>query len=324
MKWLITGGAGFIGSHLCELLLARGDSVVVVDDHSTGRPENLQLAASAVERRRLVLHKADVRDLSDVVDVDEMDHIVHLAAVVGVQKVLAEPTRMLTVNLEGAASVLAAAKQHRKPVFVASTSEVYGRNDSPPFGEDAGVVLGPSHVSRWGYAVSKLADEFLALAYHKQYGVPVRVARLFNTVGPRQTGQYGMVVPRFVGAALAGRPLVVYGDGEQTRCFCHVHDTVRAIVDLCLCEAASGQVVNVGSNAEEVSIRALAERTIAWTRSASAIEYKRYEDLGADFEDMRRRVPDVRKIASLTGWRAQKSLQDIVMDVAESCLRGGA
>lgn len=321
MRWLVTGGAGFIGSHLCENLLSRGDEIVILDDFSTGSRKNLRPLLR--DDARFSLLEGDVRD-PHVVEAlvrgaitGHVDHVVHLAAVVGVQKVLQEPTRMLTVNMEGTANVLAAAHRHRKPVFIASTSEIYGRNDATPFAEGLDAIIGPSSVGRWGYAVSKLADEFLGLAYHKEQGLPVRIGRLFNTVGPRQSGLYGMVVPRFVKAALAGEPLVVYGDGEQTRCFCHVHDTVQAVVELCLCEEAAGKVVNIGST-DEVSIKTLAERVIAWTGSSSTITHKRYEELGPEFEDMRRRVPDVSRIGMLTGWQAQKDLRRIVDDVARS------
>jgi UDP-glucose 4-epimerase len=315
-RTLITGGAGFIGSHLCEALLARGDHVSVIDDLSTGRFENI---APLVDHPRFSFA---IDTIADEIVLDrlasEADVIVHLAAVVGVQLVIESPADTIAINVDGTAAVLRAARRYRAKTLIASTSEVYGKGTRVPFREDDDVVLGATSRSRWSYAASKMVDEFLALAYHRQYDLPVVVFRLFNTVGPRQTGRYGMVMPRFVRAALAGETLHVYGDGTQTRCFCHVADTVRAIVRLTEAPNAVGQVVNIGST-EETSILDLARRVVAILDSRAQIALVPYEEAyKKGFEDMARRVPDIARIGALIGWAPEHTLDDIIRDVAAS------
>jgi UDP-glucose 4-epimerase len=313
---LITGGAGFIGSHLAEACLARGDQVTVIDDLSTGRFANIAHLTShprfsfAIDRIQNEVVLDRLASQSDV--------IVHLAAVVGVQLVVDSPVETITTNVGGTEAVLHAARRYRAKTLIASTSEVYGKGVHLPFHEDDDVLLGATSRSRWAYAASKMVDEFLGLAYGQQYGLPVVLFRLFNTVGPRQTGRYGMVMPRFVGAALAGDPLQVYGDGSQTRCFCHVKDTVRAIVALVDEVSAVGRVFNIGGTME-VSILALAQRVVELLDSDSPIEYVPYERAyKKGFEDMARRVPDVARIRQAVGWVPEYSLDDIIRDVAGS------
>ncbi|MBN1641618.1 MAG: GDP-mannose 4,6-dehydratase [Anaerolineae bacterium] len=313
-RTLITGGAGFIGSHLCEALLERGDQVSIIDDLSTGRFENI---AHLVDDPRFSF-AIDTIANELVLDrlASQADVIVHLAAVVGVQLVVESPAETIATNVEGAAAVLRAARRYRAKTLIASTSEVYGKGLRIPFREDDDVVLGATNRSRWSYAASKMVDEFLGLAYYQQHGLPVVVARFFNTVGPRQTGRYGMVMPRFVRAALAGETLHVYGDGTQTRCFCHVADTVRAIVGLTETPQAVGQVVNIGST-EEISILDLARRVVARLDSRSQIALIPYEQAyESGFEDMARRVPDIARIGALIGWSPRHTLDDIIRDVA--------
>ena len=310
MRALITGGCGFIGSHLAEALLARGDQVTVVDDLSTGRFENIRHLVGqpgfqfAIES---ILNETVMDRL-----VSECDIIYHLAAVVGVELVVREPIRVVETNIQGCETIFRVAARYRTKVMLASTSEIYGKGAKVPFGEDDDRLLGPTTRSRWSYACSKAMDEFLGLAYYKQVDLPVVVLRLFNTVGPRQTGRYGMVVPRFVGQALRDEPLTVYGDGRQSRCFSYVGDIVRATVDLADCERAVGEVFNLGSS-EEVTIVELAERTIALTDSRSEIVYIPYEQAyEKGFEDMRRRVPDTRKVHAYTGWSPEIDLRGIL------------
>jgi len=318
-RFLITGGAGFIGSHLAEALLARGDHVTVIDDLSTGRFENIE---------PLVAHQGfafaiDTIENEIVLDrlVSECDALIHLAAAVGVELVVRSPVHTITTNIGGTETVLRLARRYRARTLIASSSEVYGKGVSVPFREDDDVVLGPTCRSRWAYAASKMVDEFLGMAYHKEYGLPVSVFRFFNTVGPRQTGRYGMVMPRFVGASLAGEPLRVYGDGTQTRCFCHVKDAVRAVIALSDAPAAVGRVFNIGGT-EEVSILELARRVIALTDSASEIVFVPYEQAYAKgFEDMARRVPDTTRIREIASWAPAYSLDDTILDVARSLQR---
>jgi UDP-glucose 4-epimerase len=314
MRFLITGGAGFIGSHLADELLARGNDVHVLDDLSTGSMDNLR----QLKGRRRFSHTIDTCASPEVVArlVDDADVVYHLAAAVGVDLIVDSPVRTIETNVHCTEVVLAQAARSSTPVFIASSSEVYGKSTALPFREDGDIVLGPTTTGRWSYACSKAIDEFLALAYWKERKLPTVVARMFNTVGPRQTGRYGMVVPTLVQQALAGRPLTVYGDGTQTRCFCHVSDVVAALVDLMLLGVpAYGEVFNVGSR-EEVSIRALAERVLELTESASAIRIVPYEDAYEQgFEDMPRRLPDVAKIAAATGWAPTRSLDEILADV---------
>ncbi len=310
---LITGGAGFIGSHLAERLLDAGFEVAILDDLSTGRFENI---AHLVDRPGFSFAIDSITNAM-VLDrlASESDAIVHLAAAVGVKLVVEQPVHTIETNIMGAEAVLKAAARYRAKVLIASTSEVYGKGIRTPFREDDDVVLGPTSRNRWAYAASKMVDEFLALAYHQKYDLPVVIARLFNTVGPRQTGRYGMVIPRFVSQALAGEPITVYGDGSQTRCFCDVSDTVRALEALLMHPKAIGQVFNVGST-EEVRILDLARKIKAITASPSPITFVPYDEAYAPgFEDMERRVPDTTRIRTLTGWQPQYDLEAILKRV---------
>lgn len=310
MRALITGGCGFIGSHLAEDLLARGDQVTVVDDLSTGRFENIEhlVGSTGFQFAIETITNETVMDRL----VSECDIIYHLAAAVGVELVVREPVRVIETNIKGCEAVFRIGARYRKKVMLASTSEIYGKSETVPFVEDSDRLLGPTTRSRWSYSCSKAMDEFLALAYHKQEGLPVVIMRLFNTVGPRQTGRYGMVVPRFVQQALRGEPLTVYGDGQQSRCFTYVGDVVRAIVGLADEPAAVGEVYNLGSS-EEVTIAELARRTIALSGSSSELSYIPYEQAyEKGFEDMRRRVPDTTKIRDLLGWRPEVDLDGIL------------
>ena len=311
---LITGGAGFIGSHLAERLLDSGKEVAILDDLSTGRFENID---HLVGRQGFSFAIASITD-TPVLDrlASESHAIVHLAAAVGVKLVVERPVQTIETNIMGAEAVLKAAARYRAKVLIASTSEVYGKGTRVPFREDDDVVLGPTSRSRWAYAASKMVDEFLGLAYYHKYNLPVVIARLFNTVGPRQTGRYGMVVPRFVQQAMKGDPITVYGDGSQSRCFCDVSDTVRALETLLEEDDAVGRVYNVGST-EEVTILELARRVKALLDSDSPIEFIPYAQAYAPgFEDMQRRVPDISRIRALTGWQPQLQLNDILQRVA--------
>lgn len=306
MRALITGGAGFIGSHLSEALLADGHSVMVVDDLSTGRFENINPLTS-LSNFRFAIETITNETVMDRL-VSECDIIFHLAAAVGVELIVQSPVRTIETNIMGSEMVLRTARRYGKKVLIASTSELYGKSDSIPFKEDDDSVFGPTIRSRWSYAVSKAIDEFLALAYYQEKNLPVVIFRLFNTIGPRQRGRYGMVVPRFVRQALAGDAITVYDDGKQSRCFCNVQDVVRGIVGLAAQPAAEGQVYNIGSG-EEVSILELAKRVKARTNSQSEIILVPYEEAhAAGFEDMRRRVPDTSKINRLIGWKPTISL----------------
>ncbi|MCR4411013.1 MAG: GDP-mannose 4,6-dehydratase [Thermoguttaceae bacterium] len=315
MRILITGGAGFIGSHLCDALVASGHSVLALDDFSTGRHENI---AHLEGHALFSLVSADIGDEAIVREcVASADRVFHLASAVGVRLIVEQPVRTIDTIVHGTSVVLKACARYRRPVLITSTSEVYGKSGKVPFGEEDDLVIGPSTKRRWGYAVSKALDEFLAMAYWHHSRMPVTVARLFNTVGPRQTGQYGMVLPRFVQQALRGEPLSVYGDGTQTRCFCHVKDVVQALVRLMDYSQARGQVFNIG-NAEEVSIRALAERVIELAGSQSPIRLVPFEEAyGPDFEDMQRRVPDLTKIRESIGYAPRYTLDDIIRDIIE-------
>lgn len=320
---LVTGGAGFIGSHLCTELMAKGWEVFAIDDLSTGSVDNVE-------------HLRDRRDFHLVVDsvldeatmnslVHRCDRVWHLAAAVGVRLVVEEPVRTLVTNVRGTEVVLEYCARFDKPVLVASTSEVYGDHRSlRPLAEEDRRIYGPTTVNRWGYAGSKAIDEFLALAFHRERGLRVTIARLFNTVGPRQTGEYGMVVPRFVEAALAGEPLRVFGDGGQTRCFCHVDDTVEALMALLDEPRTVGQIYNVGNTAH-IGIGELAEMVVEMTGSSSPIENVSYEaEYGEGFEDMRHRVPNIGKIGEAIGWRPQRSLRDVLTDVIRERRDAGA
>ncbi len=319
MHYLITGGAGFIGSHLAEALLADGHHVTIIDDLSTGRFENI----AHLQGRPGFRFAIDTITNEIVLDrlASECNAICHLAAAVGVDLIVRRPVYTIQNNVMGTEAVLRAAVRYRVPVLIASTSEVYGKGARVPFQEDDDVVLGPTSRSRWAYAASKMIDEFLGLAYHREMGLPVVIARFFNTVGPRQTGRYGMVVPRFVKQALQGEPITVYGDGQQSRCFCDVTDVVRAIKGLMAHPEAVGRVFNVGST-EEVTIEALAHRVKAVTGSNSPIVYVPYDQAYAPgFEDMRRRVPDISRIQALLGWTPQIPLDETLARIRDEMCR---
>ncbi|HYT60127.1 MAG TPA: NAD-dependent epimerase/dehydratase family protein [Haliangiales bacterium] len=307
---LVTGGSGFIGSHLVERLLAEGKTVTVIDDCSTGSLENLRPVISQPRLRVIESKVSQCGELADLAS--QCQSIYHLAAAVGVDLVVNSPIRTIQTNLRETEAVLEAASKKGVRVLLASTSEVYGKSQKIAFSEEDDLLIGPPHLGRWSYACSKLMDEFLALAYARERKLPVIIARLFNTVGPRQTGRYGMVLPRFIAAAKSGRPLNVYGDGRQSRCFCFVSDTVEALVRLQNCPAARGEIVNVGS-VEEISIGALAELVIRTVNSSSAVEYVPYAKAYAPgFEDMLRRKPIIEKLARLTGFRPSVTLAGII------------
>ncbi|MBM3335722.1 GDP-mannose 4,6-dehydratase [Candidatus Sumerlaeota bacterium] len=316
MKVLITGGAGFIGSHLAEEQLARGRRVHVVDDLSTGRMANiahLEANPSFSYTIETIMNAALMSEL-----IAQADIVFHLAAAVGVRLIFDQPVLTIETNIKGTEIVLERAAREGKPVFIASSSEVYGKGDAVPFCEEDDMILGPTTCPRWCYACSKAIDEFLALAYCKEKGLPVVIGRLFNTVGPRQVGQYGMVVPRFVERALRNEPLVVHGDGSQTRTFCYVGDTVRAISDLMEKPAAAGQVFNIGSD-EEISILDLARLVIEVTASKPEIRLVPYESVyGPQFEDLWRRVPSVAKIRRHVGFGPLVEIREIIRLTADA------
>ena len=311
---LVTGGAGFIGSHLVERLLARGDTATVIDDLSTGSLENL---AALKQHPRLRVVQSRVSECSELNRlVKESDFIFHLAAAVGVELVVRSPIHVLETNLHETEVLLELAASASVPVLLTSTSEVYGKSAKSEFDEEDNLLIGPPHQSRWSYACSKLMDEFLALAYASEKRLPVVITRLFNTVGPRQTGRYGMVLPRFIAAAKSAQPLKVYGDGQQSRCFCFVADTVEALIRLEQCEAARGQVFNIGGT-EEVTILELAHRVIEVVGSSSQIEFVPYSEAYAPgFDDMRRRKPRVTRLHAVTGFHPQMPLDEIIRRTA--------
>jgi len=314
VRALITGGAGFIGSHLAERMLEAGDEVLLLDNLSTGSMDNIR-HLKKYDRMNYFLEPIENRQLLAEL-VDEADAVFHLAAAVGVHLIVESPVRTIETNVTGTQLVLDAAAKKRKLVFLASTSEVYGKNSNVPFEEDADLVLGPTNKGRWSYAASKALDEFLALAYWKERKLPVVVIRLFNTVGPRQTGRYGMVMPTLVGQALAGLPLRVFGTGKQSRCFCDVQDCVEAILRLARTDQAVGEVVNIGTD-HEITIEALAALIIERTRSSSSITHIPYDQAyEPGFEDMHRRVPSLRKLQRLTNFRPQTTLLEIIDRVA--------
>lgn len=310
MRYLITGGAGFIGSHLAERLLEKGEQVVLLDNLSTGSMENIRHLKGS---ERLEYHLDGIENRQILAElVDDADVIVHLAAAVGVKLIVESPVRTIETNVNGTQMILEAASKKKKLVLIASTSEVYGKNTNLPFHEDADLVLGATTKGRWSYAASKALDEFLALSYWKEKKQPVIVVRFFNTVGPRQTGRYGMVLPNFVKRALDGQPIEVYGNGKQSRCFCDVRDTVEAVLRLMPLDAAVGEVVNIG-NTEEVTIENLAKLVKHRTGSDSPIHFVPYDKAyEPGFEDMMRRVPSIEKLHSLTGFRPQTNLADII------------
>jgi UDP-glucose 4-epimerase len=314
-KILVTGGAGFIGSHLCELLIQKGHQVIAIDNLSTGRLDNIQhlLPIPSFQFVRETITNSQVLDRLT----SEADILIHLAAVVGVKLIVEDPVNTIATNIMGTEAVLTTANRYGCKVMLASTSEVYGKGFKVPFNEEDDCVMGPTSHSRWAYATSKAIDEFLGLAYYHQFGLPIVVMRFFNTVGPRQTGRYGMVLPRFVRQALAGEPITIYGDGEQSRCFGDVADVIDATVKLASHPGAIGQVFNIGST-EEVTIRELAERVIAATSSPSKVVYVPYDEAYAPgFEDMRRRVPDLGKIQQLIGYEPHYTLDDTIKRVID-------
>jgi len=320
MRHLITGGAGFIGSHLCDELLARGDEVHVLDDLSTGSIENIRHLKGQPGFDYTIESLNNTAIVAELVD--DADVVYHLAAAVGVQLIVESPVRTIETNVHCTEIVLAQASKKKKPVFVASTSEVYGKSRDLPYREDGDLTLGPTVRGRWSYACSKALDEFLAIAHWKERKLPTVVGRLFNTVGPRQTGRYGMVIPNFVRQALADEPLTVFGDGTQSRCFCHVSDVVRALADLMRRDDAYGEVFNIGAD-EEISILDLAREVQRMTESKSEITIVPYEEAyEPGFEDMQRRIPDTSKIRSLLGWHPTKSLEEILSDVIDEHRRG--
>ncbi len=321
MKALITGGAGFIGSHLAERLLDNGVEVTILDDLSTGRLENLQ---GFRDRAKLQFVKGDIRD-STLVQLlaSRCDVVFHLAAAVGVQLIADDPVHTIETNIAGTEVVLEAANKFGRKILLASSSEIYGKSEKVPFGEDDDFVLGGTAFSRWAYACSKAIDEFLGQAFHQQYGLGVIAARFFNTIGPRQTGRYGMVVPRFVQWALKNEPIQIYGTGRQTRCFCYVGDLVDAVIALMRCEQAAGKVFNIGST-EEVTMETLADRILAITGSQSKKEFVPYAvAYGRPIEDMMRRVPNTQRIRQLIGWQPKTNLDQTLRTIVEHYRRNG-
>ncbi len=316
MKYLVTGGCGFIGSHLAERLIADGHHVTVLDDLSTGKLLNV---ASLAQHPNFEVHIGSICDDSLVRElVQSCDVVYHLASAVGVRLIMEKPVETIDTIVTGTQVVLKNANCYSKPTLLTSTSEVYGKSTSVPFMEDGDRLEGPTTKHRWAYACAKALDEFLAMAYWKSNGFPVVVVRLFNTVGPRQSGQYGMVIPNFVQRAVAGETLQVYGTGAQSRCFCHVGDIVRGLVSLMSCPSAVGEVVNLGSTFE-ITMTQLAELIISETGSTSKIEYQSYESVfGEGFEDMLRRVPSIAKAKQLIEWEPQFSLEKIIADVAQA------
>jgi UDP-glucose 4-epimerase len=310
VRYLITGGAGFIGSHLAERMLERGEQVVLLDNLSTGSMENIRHLKGS---DRLEYHLDGIENRQILAElVDDADVIVHLAAAVGVKLIVDSPVRTIETNVNGTQMILEAASKKKKLVLIASTSEVYGKNTNVPFHEDADLVLGATTKGRWSYAASKALDEFLALSYWKEKKQPVIVVRFFNTVGPRQTGRYGMVLPNFVKRALDGEPIEVYGNGQQSRCFCDVRDTVEALLRLMPLDRAVGEVINIG-NTEEITIENLAKIVKHRTGSDSPIKFVPYDKAyEPGFEDMMRRVPSIEKLHALTGFRPQTNLADII------------
>jgi UDP-glucose 4-epimerase len=315
LRYLVTGGAGFIGSHLSEELLARGHQVTVLDDLSTGSIANIAHLKPNPSFSYTIDTAANVPLVAELVD--HSDAVFHLAAAVGVELIVESPVRTIETNVHCTEIVLAQASKKRRPVFLASTSEVYGKSREIPFREDGDLLLGPTHRGRWSYACSKAIDEYLGLAYFRERRLPVTIGRLFNTVGPRQTGRYGMVVPTLVGQALRGQPMTVFGDGTQRRCFCHVSDVVRGLADLMVCDSAPGRVFNLGST-EEVTILELADRIRSATGSESETQMVPYDKAYEEgFEDMPRRVPDVERIREAIGWEPQYAIDEILRHVIE-------
>ena len=316
MKLLITGGAGFIGSHLAERLLNDGQEVTVVDNLSTGSLDNIE---GFIDNPRFNFVEGDVRNARLMGHLTEKSEVIfHLAAAVGVKLIADSPVHTIETNIVGTEVVLEAANKFGRKILIASSSEVYGKNESVPFREDDDIVLGSTKFSRWSYACSKAIDEFLALAFYQQYGLDVVIGRFFNTIGPRQTGKYGMVVPRFVRRALRNEPILIYGTGQQSRCFCYVNDVVDAIIALMNCNDAIGKVYNVGS-AEEITIEALADRIIEMTGSRSIKQFVPYEEAyGRPIEDMMRRAPNLERIKMVIDWQPKTNLTEALQVIIES------
>jgi UDP-glucose 4-epimerase len=314
--YLVTGGAGFIGSHVCERLLGSGKSVLVVDDLSTGNLSNLERCVENPSFSYTVGSVCDESLVSEAVDL--CGCVIHLAAAVGVETIIRQPVQTIEVNVRGTENVLRAAGKKQRRTFIASTSEVYGKGEAVPFREDGDIVLGATSRSRWSYACSKAMDEFLALAYYKDRNLPVTIGRLFNTVGPRQSGAYGMVLPRFVAQALSGKPLTVYGSGSQSRCFSLVDEVVTCILALVENRGSTGLAINIGST-QEISILDLARKVIGRTGSGSEIVLVPYDEAyPKDFEDMQRRIPDVTRLLELTGFAPRASIDEILDRILES------
>jgi UDP-glucose 4-epimerase len=320
-RCLVTGGAGFIGSHLIERLLADGHHVTVLDNLSTGRACNLE---SLANHPRLTIRQGSITDPGLLAEMTaDSDMIYHLAAAVGVKLVADDPVRTIETNIYPTERLLQLAAQRRQPIFLASTSEVYGKNTKERWSEDDDLLLGPTVKPRWAYGCSKAIDEFLALAYHRKYGLPVVIGRFFNVVGPRQVGHYGMVIPRFIDRALLGEPLVVYDDGSQERCFGHVREVVDCVVTLMHTPAAAGNVFNIGSD-HAISIRDLANEVIQRVNPGLSIKYVPYhEEYGHDFEDVRRRVPDISKLERTIGRKPTMTLGQILDDIIAWKRSGG-
>jgi len=316
MKALITGGAGFIGSHLTERLLRDGQEVTVVDNLSTGSLKNIE---GFETEPKFNFVEGDVRDAGLMKQLMERcDAVFHLAAAVGVKLIADRPVHTIETNIGGTEVVLETANKFGKKILIASSSEVYGKNEAVPFSEDDDIVLGSTRMSRWSYACSKAIDEFLGLAFYQQYGLGVVIGRFFNTIGPRQTGRYGMVVPRFIQRALRGEPLSIYGTGRQRRCFCYVEDLVDAVIGLMNCEEAAGKVYNIGST-EEIAIEELADKIIELTGSKSKKEFISYEKAyGRPIEDMMRRVPGLERIKETIGWEPKTNLSETLEIIIES------
>ena len=316
MKALVTGGAGFIGSHLAERLLEEGHKVAVVDNLSTGSLRNI---ANFKGQPKFDFVEGDIRNAELMEElVEKCDVVFHLAAAVGVKLIADRPVHTIEVNIGGTEAVLDVANKFGKKILIASSSEIYGKNEAVPFREDDDIVLGSTSLSRWSYACSKAIDEFLGLAFYQQYGLSVIIARFFNTIGPRQTGRYGMVVPRFVQRALENEPVLIYGTGQQRRCFCYVEDLVDAVIALCNCDDAAGRVYNIGSS-EEITIEGLADKIIEMTGSKSKKEFISYEEAyGRPIEDMMRRVPDLERIKETIGWEPKTSLTEALQVIIES------
>jgi UDP-glucose 4-epimerase len=313
LKYLVTGGAGFVGSHIVDQLLAKGESVTVLDDFSTGSRENLDQHRN---NSSLDIIEGSILDYPTIEKLTkESDRVLHLAAAVGVFNIIQNPLKSLTTNIKGSENVFEACLKFKKPILITSSSEVYGKNTANLLDEDSDRVVGAPQKIRWSYSDAKAIDESMAIALNQQKGLETRIVRLFNTVGPRQVGRYGMVVPRFVNSALRNEPITIFGTGNQTRCFGHVADVVDAILRVDSCFAAIGKPINIGVN-QEISIKRLAEIVIEKTGSASSIVYQKYEDVYAKgFEDMERRVPDNTLLRALTGWTPNRSIDDIIVDL---------